>query len=406
MRKYLKTLLELPTYVKIILLVVLLFAVMEWKIGILHTKRSWKSGGTTVTYSDGTLRVRPRWGVVVSYAVDGNTGLNKIPKVRGRGAMKDYNIIAPPWRSVCDSITNVVIEPGVTYIGNGAFANDFLAMKSITIPNSVTEIGMGVFKDCMGLTSITLPESVTKIGYNTFPSAHHTKHFFWPGLHSITSLNPIPPEMDIQNVCVETFVYVPDGSVDAYRAADGWYGFPYIIPINGKTDDDPSLVRKCGRVYLCEGIGNYYGDYYNYDYSQEELLIGHSTRILMFYGIAFWLYLLLRFILKKKYHAESKKTKILSIIFAPILAFVIWYLWLWVWHFWEFSGYAGYGIGEKYLLPYYNYCGAITYGGIYLAVASIFYQVFRKKIKRQATIVILATLHIIIFASLMINGGL
>ena len=41
-------------------------------------------------------------------------------------------------------------------------------MTSVTIPNSVTEIGSSAFYDCTGLTSVTIPNSVTSIGYYAF----------------------------------------------------------------------------------------------------------------------------------------------------------------------------------------------------------------------------------------------
>ena len=41
-------------------------------------------------------------------------------------------------------------------------------MTSITIPNSVTSIGIYAFSGCSNLTSITIPDSVTKIGNNAF----------------------------------------------------------------------------------------------------------------------------------------------------------------------------------------------------------------------------------------------
>lgn len=67
------------------------------------------------------------------------------------------------------SIKAVVIESGVTTIGNCAFMH-FASLTSVTIPESVTSIGGSVFYDCPSLTSITIPESVTSIGTNAFDS--------------------------------------------------------------------------------------------------------------------------------------------------------------------------------------------------------------------------------------------
>ena len=48
-------------------------------------------------------------------------------------------------------------------IGQGAF-QDYLALTSVTIPNSVTKIGERAFSGCSRLTSVTIPKSVTSIG--------------------------------------------------------------------------------------------------------------------------------------------------------------------------------------------------------------------------------------------------
>ena len=42
------------------------------------------------------------------------------------------------------------------------------SLTSITIPNSVTSIGVKVFYLCDDLTSITIPNSVTSIGEGAF----------------------------------------------------------------------------------------------------------------------------------------------------------------------------------------------------------------------------------------------
>ena len=55
---------------------------------------------------------------------------------------------------------------GVTSIGKRAFS--YCEVTSITIPNSVTDIGDNAFIYCTGLTSITIPNSVTSIGINPF----------------------------------------------------------------------------------------------------------------------------------------------------------------------------------------------------------------------------------------------
>ena len=67
----------------------------------------------------------------------------------------------------CSSLTSIIIPNSVTSIGDDAFYN-CSRLTSITIPNSVTSIGFSAFQNCRSLTSITIPNSVTEIGYSAF----------------------------------------------------------------------------------------------------------------------------------------------------------------------------------------------------------------------------------------------
>lgn len=65
------------------------------------------------------------------------------------------------------SLKTIVIPDTVTEIGNGAFM-DFYGLEYIDIPTSVTEIGDNAFNGCSQLASITIPNSVTEIGDAAF----------------------------------------------------------------------------------------------------------------------------------------------------------------------------------------------------------------------------------------------
>jgi ribosomal protein L37AE/L43A len=86
--------------------------------------------------------------------------------ISGTGAMKDYdNDPSPACRN--SNVKKVVIEDGVTSIGNYAFWG-CSNLTSITIPDSVTSIGDSAFNTCSSLTSLTIPNSVTSIGDSAF----------------------------------------------------------------------------------------------------------------------------------------------------------------------------------------------------------------------------------------------
>ncbi len=85
--------------------------------------------------------------------------------ISGKGKMHDYSADAPaPWGT---NITKIIIEDGITNIGNYAFSS-CSKLTSITIPENVTSIGEYAFSGCTGLTTITVPNSVTSIGKYAF----------------------------------------------------------------------------------------------------------------------------------------------------------------------------------------------------------------------------------------------
>jgi len=72
----------------------------------------------------------------------------------------------------------------VASIGYEAFA--YCSLTSVTIPNSVTNIGGGAFYDCFALTNVTFGNSVTSIGTNAFCYCDNLTGIMIPA--SITSI--------------------------------------------------------------------------------------------------------------------------------------------------------------------------------------------------------------------------
>ena len=143
----------------------------------------------------------------------------------------------------CSSLTSVTIPNSVTSIGGAAFAG-CSGLTSVTIPNSVTSIGNYAFSGCSGLTSITIPNSVTSIGDAAFNGAD---------ISTVVSLIENPFKItgktsDLRTFSQNTFLnatlYVPKGTIDKYKATDGWKDFLFIEEGNGSGGDTPT-TQKC-----------------------------------------------------------------------------------------------------------------------------------------------------------------
>ncbi len=67
----------------------------------------------------------------------------------------------------CSSLKNVIIPSGVKTIGNVAFSG-CSELTSISIPTSVTSIGFWAFTNCSKLIDITIPDAVTTLKEGTF----------------------------------------------------------------------------------------------------------------------------------------------------------------------------------------------------------------------------------------------
>ena len=179
------------------------------------------------------------------------TYMNRTRKVTSIGESAFYR---------CYGLTSITIPNSVTSIGKQAFSY-CSGLTSVTIPNSVTSIGDYAFYECSGLTSITIPNSVTSIGASAFASCS--------GLTSVTIGNSVTsigesaffgcdiPEVisnieDPFTIATNTFsnntfnnatLYVPKGTVDKYKATEGWKKFAFIEEGDGsgKTPE----AQKC-----------------------------------------------------------------------------------------------------------------------------------------------------------------
>ncbi len=164
--------------------------------------------------------------------------------ISGTGKMEDYDHYAPypstsPWEDHkqiistvviqegvttigdntfgdCEALTSVTLPEGLTTIGDSAFGNCDMLM-SVTIPAGVTTIRGNAFGDCDALTSVTLPESLTTIGDLAFSYCDALTSF------TVAEGNPVYTAVDgvLFNKDKTTLIQYPAGSATTYEIPDG-----------------------------------------------------------------------------------------------------------------------------------------------------------------------------------------
>lgn len=90
--------------------------------------------------------------------------------IAGSGEMADYEKYSDnetPYEDIKRFVKTVVVQEGVTRIGNYAFGS-CEKLQSVTLPEGIVSIGDYAFSSTYSLTSITLPESLETLGTYSF----------------------------------------------------------------------------------------------------------------------------------------------------------------------------------------------------------------------------------------------
>ena len=225
------------------------------------------SCGENVTWTltaDGTLTISGM-GAMTDYTYDSRspwyscrTYIKRVVMQQGVTSIGDHAF----WD--CSGLTSVTIPDGVTSIGGDAFSG-CAALTSVTIPGSVTSIGGGAFSGCTSLTSVAIPSSVTEIGGSAFSGC--------TGLTSVTIPDSVTSIGDsVFSGCTAlTAVTISDGVT-----AIGGSTFSNCIRLAKVTI--PKSVTSIGKnaFYYCESIADVYYDGTEEDWAKISISSGNE----------------------------------------------------------------------------------------------------------------------------------
>ena len=213
----------------------------------------WCNGLTSITIPNSVTSIGNRafyscYGLTSINVDSGNpsyTSLNGVLFNKGKTEL----IICPRGKEGSYTIPN-----SVSSIGDDAF-RDCDALTSITIPNSVTSIGDDAFCLCDGLTSVTIGNGVTSIGDDAF--------YYCDALTEIYSLSSDPAVCDansFRGVDKTIPVYIPYGSMSAYKSASEWKDFTNFIESEFTGVEDNEI--SASEIKVISGNGIEINDYY------------------------------------------------------------------------------------------------------------------------------------------------
>ena len=138
----------------------------------------------------------------------------------------------------CKDIKSIIMPETIESIGSGAF--QFCAsLTSITVPDAVIEIDYGAFSLCDNIEEITIGKGVKQMDADQFMDDKKLK--------SITVWATEPPTMRDYDgapngVYSLATLYVPEGCVEKYKAANTWKRFKRIEKIGGGSDEPEGIA--------------------------------------------------------------------------------------------------------------------------------------------------------------------
>ncbi len=160
--------------------------------------------------------------------------------------------------SYCNSLEYINI-PDIENFAMEEFY-DCTSLKTVTIPNSVSTIGIRSFGNCSSLLSVTIGKGVKTIKSGSFSNCGELEK-----VYCLSSNVPYAQDNAFADSYIEyAKLIVPDESVDAYKEANVWKNFGTIEGLTGNIPDKdkcatPTIHYANGKLtFECETEGVFY----------------------------------------------------------------------------------------------------------------------------------------------------
>lgn len=138
-----------------------------------------------------------------------------------------------------EKVVDYKVADGVETINN-CFRN-CNSIETLSMPNSVKNIISSACYSCTALKTITLSSKLESIGYNAFAEC--------PELRTIYAKSTTPPSIDASTFPNGAYmfatVYVPKGTLSAYKNANVWSDFANIVETDYDDVPDVPQPSKC-----------------------------------------------------------------------------------------------------------------------------------------------------------------
>lgn len=174
------------------------------------------------------------------------------------------------------SITKIVVEDGVTEIGDYAFCQ-MEAVKSVTLSNTVTRIGDWAFADCTSLTEIQMTQNLQEIGYFAFGRCASLEAIDIPDTLLRVSGSEFSGCESLKKVVLpDAFTYLHCTFEDCYSLEEA------VLPATVETMYNVFRnCRKISSVTIGEGNNTFYTD----EIGIYERLAGGIRLLYLFPGV-------------------------------------------------------------------------------------------------------------------------